>query len=237
MFGSKDSLPVHGGLKNNGISGIPVVNKSVALSLVWVVASICVFILGIWHCRSNAYSFNLDCQMDVCKFSAYKQQTQQIIEFPKSDLVDAELARIDDKGDFLDAEAMRRQKSNRAGYSVRFKVRLPIESGSKIKTEQAIIFSPVDMGRREARNGATKITKYLHVSTSTEDSKEEKGTNKRNAFTNIDPKNKVVHLQAGKSITALGAISAFLSIVSLAAAFIFGTWSETTRRGKLKKAA
>lgn len=234
MFGRQDSLPVHGGSqKNNGISGIPVVNKSVALSVLWVVLSICVFFFGIWHCRTYSYSYSLKCGVNDCKYIAFKG-SEVSFSFPKSDLVDAELVRINDKGEFMDADQMRKQKLNRAGYSIRFKARLPVEDGSKIKAEKALVFSPTDMGRREARNGVTGITKYIHSDTATS-SQPEDGS-KANMWKNVG-KFKTVDVYHGRSFTAVGAISSFLALVSLIAACTFGTWSETSRRNRVKKAS
>lgn len=231
MFGRQNDLPVHGGSqKNNGISGIPVVNKWVAGSVLWVVVSIIVFFCGIWHCRNNGYSYNLKCNPTECTYTAIKG-SEVSFTFPKSDLIDADLARLTDKGEFIDAEQMRKMKNNRAGYSIRFKARLPIEEGSKMKTEKAIILSPRDMGRREARNGVTSITKYIHSSeTATIDSEKESLFSKTNKHRNID-------IHHGRSFTAFGAISSMLSVVSLIFAFLFGTWSETSRRARVKKAS
>jgi hypothetical protein len=238
MFGRQESLPTHGGSqRNNGISGMPVVNKSVALSLLWVALSIVVFFYGIWHCRNNGYSYSLQCGQVDCKYIAVKGSDQVSFSFPKSDLVDADLARITDKGEFLDAEAMRKQKSNRAGYSIRFKARLPVEEGSQIKVEKAIIFAPKDMGRREARNGVTSITKYLHSADKPDSEKEgEKEKKKATMWANIS-KFKKVDLYHACSFTAFGAISAFLAVVSLVGAFFFGTWSEKSRNARVKKAS
>jgi hypothetical protein len=234
MFGKQDSLPTHGGTpRGNGISGIPVVNKSVALSLLWVVLSICAFIFGIWHCRTYSYSYSLKCSTDQCKYTAFKG-SEVAFAFPKSDLVDAELARVNDAGEFMDAEQMRKQKLNRAGYSIRFKARLPVEEGSQLKTEKAIIFAPRDMGRREARNGVTSITKYIH---STDKKANEEPEDEKDSIWKKMVKNKTVDVYYGRSFTALGAITSFLSIVSLIAAFTFGTWSETSRRARVKKAS
>lgn len=231
LFGKQDGLPTHGGSqRNNGISGIPVVNKSVALSLFWVIASIAVFIYGIHHCRANSFSYTLKCSTTDCTYTAAYKGPPVIFNFPKSDLVDAELARVDKNGEFLDAEQMRKQKTNRAGYSIRFKARLPVEEGSHIKVEKAFILTPNDMGRRDARNGVTNITKYIHSAKSDPSENEDKMFSKINKYA-------TVNLKHGRSFTAFGAISAFLAVVSLVAAVMLGTWSEKSRRTRLKKAS
>lgn len=229
FFGKQGGLPTHGGShRDNGISGIPVVSKPVALSVLWVVASICMFIFGIWHCRANSFNYSLKCTQTECNYTAYRG-SPVVFTFPKSDLIDADLARVDKSGEFLDAETMRKTKQNRAGYSIRFKVRLPVEEGSLLKVEKAIVFAPHDMGRREARNGATSITKYIH-SAKTDDDRKEGIWSKSN-------KDQTVKLNYGRSFTAFGAISAFLSVVSLAAAVLLGSWSEKGRRTRMKKAS
>jgi len=234
LFGKQDGgLPTHGGSqRNNGISGIPVVNKSVALSLLWVLASIAVFIFGIWHCRANSFSYTLKCSDTDCAYTSAYKGPAVIFNFPKSDLIDSELARVDKNGEYLDAETMRKQKTNRAGYTIRFKARLPVEEGSHIKVEKAFIFTPNDMGRRDARNGVTSITKYIHSAKAEPNQAE----NEDKLWAKLN-KYQTVNLKHGRSITAIGAISAFLSVVSLAAALLLGTWSETTRRTRLKKAS
>lgn len=233
MFGKSDSLPLHGGSqRNNGISGMPVVNKSVALSLVWVAASIAVFIFGIWHCRNNSYNYMLKCSETQCKYTAFRG-TEVSFTFPKSDLIDADLARLDLDGEYLDAEAMRKQKSNRAGYSIRFKARLPVEEGSQIKVEKAIVLVPYDMGRREARNGVTSITKYIHTGKATRDEDDEK----KGIFGKSSNKYKEINVNFGRSLTAVGALSSLFAVFSLIAAFMFGTWSEKSRNARVKKAS
>lgn len=210
---------------------MPVVNKSVALSLLWVVISIAVFIFGIWHCRNNSYNYALKCTETQCKYTAFKG-TEVSFVFPKSDLVDADLVRLDQDGEYLDAEAMRKQKSNRAGYSVRFKARLPVEEGSQIKVEKAIVLVPYDMGRREARNGVTSVTKYIHSGKATKDEEEPEGSrwSKSNKY-------KEVNVSYGRSLTTLGALSSLFAVFSLIAAFMFGTWSEKSRNARVKKAS
>ena len=236
MFGQRDALPMHGGSqKNNGISGIPIVNKSVALSVLWVLVSVCLFVFGIWHCRNNGYRYSLKCSGNQCSYVAIKG-SEISFTFPKSDLLDADLARVTDKGEFLDSEAMRKQKSNRAGYTIRFKARLPVDEGSPMKTEKAILLAPKDMGRREARKGVTSITQYLNYKDNesedglSEDEKKKSRWNKMLKSKNVDITHKC-------SFTALGAITAFLSLVSLIGAAFFGTWSETSRRARVKKAS
>ena len=229
MFGSQDSLPLHGGSqRNNGISKMPVVNKSVAMSLLWVIVSLLAFLFGIRHCRNNGFSYRLECTETQCTYTSFNRVPLQTITFPKSDLLDADMARVNDNGEYLDAEQMRKQKSNRAGYTIRFKARLPVEEGSRIKSEQALLFAPVDMSRRVARNGVTSITKYIHATASLDSDK--------NSDSNYN-RFKTINVHHGKTITAIGAITAFLSIVSMVAAFSFGTWSEETRRVRLKKAS
>lgn len=210
------------------------VNKSVALSVFWVFASIAVFIMGIWHCRANSYSYSLKCDPTDCVYTSAFKGPPIVFNFPKSDLIDAELARIDKNGEFMDAEQMRKMKLNRAGYTVRFRVRLPVEEKSVIKVEKAILFAPSDMGRRDARNGVTGITKYIHSAKTDKENAEDE--EKATMWSKLN-KNQTVNLKYGRSFTALGAISAFLAVLSLAASFMFGTWSETTRRTRLKKAS
>lgn len=129
---------------------------------------------------------------------------------------------------------MRKQKSNRAGYSIRFKARLPVEEGSQIKVEKAIILVPYDMGRREARNGVTSITKYIHTGKSIKDEAEEENKKSSGSRNN---KYKEVNVSYGRSLTTFGALSSLFAVFSLIGAFTFGTWSEKSRNARVKKAS
>ncbi|KAJ1431012.1 hypothetical protein B484DRAFT_448547 [Ochromonadaceae sp. CCMP2298] len=244
MFGRNDALPVHGGSQHsNGISGVPVVNKSVALSLAWVVGSIIVFVLGVWHMRSSAFSYTLKCSKTDCVYTAFEgQMSKASYAFPKSDLLEAELGRLDSDGSLQDAEAARKQPSSRGGYTIRLKARLPVGEGSSMKAEKAFAFSPQDMGRRKARAGATSITRYIHMPAvaDVDDEKEEKLPSKkakRGKKRGRQAKEDELDLSNRKSISAMGLLSCFAALLSLTLACLFGTWSEKTRRTRLKKAS
>ena len=67
IFGTKDdlSMPVHGSNKNNGVS-IGSVNMSVLISVVWLLCSVGMFGLGIWHCRNRSSYYALKCDKVDC---------------------------------------------------------------------------------------------------------------------------------------------------------------------------
>jgi hypothetical protein len=258
MFGRNDALPVHGGSqRGNGISGVPVVNRQVALSLAWVVGSVAVLLLGIWHMRANAFNYRLKCSKTDCVYTAFEGQLSMAsYAFPKSDLLEAELSRLDSEGKLIDPEIIRKQPNSRAGYTVRVKARLPVGEGSSMKSEKSFAFSAQDMGRRKARAGATSVTRYLHMPTVADGEREderdaeeeERASGKRKSKGGYERKSKKrgkaskaredeLDLQNAKSITAMGMLSCFGALLSLTLACLFGTWSEKTRRHRLKKAS
>lgn len=74
------------------------------------------------------------------------------------------------------ADAVQAQKNSGLvdhGYTVRLKVKLPVEEGSRIKAERPILYSVEDMGRRAAKSAATKINDYIFRSDSSRGGKKD----------------------------------------------------------------
>lgn len=222
---------MHGGARrSNGVSGIPVVNRKVdychldntslfnkktlyqvALSLLWVVASLALVIFGFWHCRSKGFHYTIQCDYEDCKLSSYGLTTE-ITKFKKVDFVDAEFVRIDKEGNFADPAKIKREKRAKFGYSIRLKIRQPVDEGSRIKTERYSIYNPNDMGRRQAKSGAQRIKDFL------------------------DGKTKQLYLNNGKTVTMIGVLSIFFGLVSMLVACVLGQWEDVNPR-RLKKAS
>lgn len=233
MFGKQDSLPLHGATKrNNGLSNIPVVNQSVALSLVWFIGSVLILLYGISNCRSNAYSYRLDCDQNACVFTT-RVDAETILGFDKSDLLEAEYTRIDPIGQLADSQRMKDEPRLSYGHSIMLKARVPVEEGSSMKVEKQLIFSKHDMGRRTARSGASRITRYINSRPGTDKSAGSKKSG-RSRRSKSDDK---VNLYSGRSVTLLGMTCIVLGFMSCIFACLFGQFSEESKRNRLKKAS
>ena len=144
------------GGKANGITGMTVVNKSVALSILWVLLSIAMVFYGIRHCSNNSYNYQLKCGPDDCVFiktDPIKDENFKL-EFIKADLLRVDAVRIDEEGRQVDSIRMRAEPRTRYGHSMRLQIKVPAEEGSTIKITKDILFSPRDMSRRPTRSGS-----------------------------------------------------------------------------------
>lgn len=153
----------------------------------------------------------MECDTENCKYSSFSMETK-VIKFAKSDFLDAEFARIDKDGQFADANAIKKDRRGRFGNSIRLRLRLPVEEGSRIKSEKYIMYNPNDMGRRLAKSGSAKMRDY------------------------IDGKTKKLYVNDGKSVTVVGVLCIFFGLVSAMMGCIFGVWEDSAPR-RMKKAA
>lgn len=137
-------LPTHGvSSKNNGLSGIPVINRTVALSIAWVIGSILAIVFGFLNCRSNSYSYLLQCDDKMCTYSSTGTAKVQPIHFLRSDILNVEVSRISMDGDIISPEDFK--KGQRFGYSLSLHFKHSAVPNSRIKTEKIITFTPHDM--------------------------------------------------------------------------------------------
>jgi hypothetical protein len=216
LFSGKDDLPLHGASRsNNGVKGIPVVDRWVAMTVFWAIFFVSLFFFGIYHCRANSYSYSLICESMDCKYSVDETVTNlhSIISFPKSDFLDAELVRIDSQGNYVENSKVRAQSKEYFGYSIRMKIRLPPEPNSRMKIEKNLIFMPYDMTRRLARTGSKKMLDFI-------EKQDEK------------------HVYFAKSawVTTIGMLCIVFSMLGLVITCLFGQWTEYNPR-RLKKAS
>jgi hypothetical protein len=167
-------------------------------------------LFGYFHCRAHAFNYAISCKDSQCVWKTTNVTTPPV-SFPKSDLIAAEIVRIDAEGVFVDPSRLK--EKGRFGYTVRLKIRLPIEEGSRIKTEKLILFAPYDLSRRTSKIAVSKINAYL-------------GNKETTGF----------HYSRGRMISAVGAISIFIGMASLLLSCILGTWIEVNPR-KMKKAS
>lgn len=201
--------------------------------------SLAIIVVGIFHCRSNAFTHSLNCSEIEC--TLIKSSTNESFHFKKEDLVDAAVVRIDKAGTFVSDKLVREsQKSSKFGYSVRVKFRsasvetaaAESSSSSSVKTNKEALISTQDMGRRKCRMWAADIEKYIQYRPDSEadtTSSKKKKQQQRN-------RHKTISLQFSKSVTFVGLMLVMFGAASCIAACYFGQWSEKTRRGRLKKA-
>ncbi|RYH00697.1 hypothetical protein EON65_48860 [archaeon] len=179
--------------------------------MIWALLSLALIVVGYLHCRSNAFSYNLDCRASQCTWSTTNSSVATL-NFPKADLLDAEVVRIDRNGVFVDPTRTK-EKNLKYGYSIRLKLRLPVEEGSKLKVDKDFIFAPYDISRRTAKAAVTRIRAFLD-------------NTKSDSF----------NYSKGRSITSIGVLCMFVGVVSTLMACMFGSWIEAAPR-RMKKAS
>jgi hypothetical protein len=214
FFGLSNDLPVHGSISRNGngVRGIPVVDKWVALTVIWTLLFVFLVGFGAYNCQSNSYSYNVSCYKSDCSYKIEDKRLRlsSSIQFQKEDLLDADFVRIDEKGEYADGDKVRAEPKRRFGYSIKLRVRLPPEPNSRMKIERSIILAPYDMSRRSARAQAKKISDALLKE-------------------NVD-----FDVSKSSSVTIFGILSITFGLLGLLLVCIFGQWSEYNPR-KLKK--
>mmetsp|Transcript_25071 Transcript_25071/g.36979 ORF Transcript_25071/g.36979 Transcript_25071/m.36979 type:complete len:214 (+) Transcript_25071:62-703(+) len=207
MFGRNDDLPLHGVSKKtaNGVN-FSTVNMKVVLSLLWVVGSLVCMYLGYLHCRHSSLKSTVICSDDMCHVSVRDVQAVETTHsFARSDLIDAELVRIND-GKVVSTSGVKRKVSSKYGYGIQIKFKIPAEEGSRIKIQKSLLLSTSDMGRSSARRGVSKISKF------------------------IDGGSKALNVFAGRSWTFLGVACILSGLASVTLAFTFGQFSDPTPR-------
>ena len=75
-----------------------------------MVASILVIIFGVYHCRSNSFSYKIECSSTVCIWTKVDKGIEEAISFARTDFFHADAVRIDSNGDFIDSAAMKQSK-------------------------------------------------------------------------------------------------------------------------------
>jgi preprotein translocase subunit SecG len=196
--------------KSNGVTGMNVVNKSVALSLLWVVFSMGMLWFGYGNCRANSYNYQIKCAKEVCTLikSDPMKDEKLNIEFPVADLLRVDAVRINDNGDIVDSAKMRLEPKAKFGHSLKLTIKLPADKNSKLKITKDVIFTTRDMSRRPARSGSSKISALIN------------GTKKS------------VNFSASSSVTLLGVMMIIIGIISVVCAFIFGEWKDKVAPNK-----
>ena len=89
-------LPSFESKRNNGINGIPyfsTVSKPVLYSVIWLLLSVFLMIFGMYHCYSNAHSFDFKCSRDSCSLVRNGDRINEL-EFFKDDLLSSAVVRL-----------------------------------------------------------------------------------------------------------------------------------------------
>lgn len=210
-------------------------NIKVLFSITWVLLSIISIFYGIYHCRSSSYNYTIQCDSTTCNWKKYDKGILDELSFSRYDFVDAESVRINYQGEFVDSQTVQKNRNIRFGHSVRLRLRIPAEPGSKIKIERLLVLSPYDMvsfhpivvfaiffnsirsthtkGRRSSRSAHSRLQSYL---SRTKES---------------------VTVNASMSVTFVGLISAIFGLVSLILSCIFGEWADKPKRRVNRKAS
>lgn len=211
-------LPTHSGNRHNkGLSGIGTVNWIVVGSMLWVITSIILIILGFRHCSNNARFVNFTCDKDICTFKQvlYSGNEKTIVTMNKNDIREVDIVRIDKKGiitDVKEVDDRGRRKYAKLGQTLRLKAMIPATSGSRISAEKVFIFSSYDLGRRHSKTYLTRIQRW----------KDNQGSDK-------------ISVSSSKGVTGTGIIMIFLGIISLVTSLILGVFKDETKK-KIKKA-
>lgn len=201
-----------GGNRNNGVS-FNVINLHVVLSIVWLLASLGIVILGVWHCRSYALYSSIKCSETRCELSIDRAEP---IFFLRKDFHGSNNVRTlnDNVVDTAEYREMRKKKTHKSkfGNSVELKFMYSAEDiDSRYKAEKVTMFTKQDMGSSTARRVNRQITKYIGNDIET-----------LNEYT-------------GGTFTAIGTITVILGIMSSVISCMFGTWADPTPRRFTKK--
>lgn len=168
---------------------------------------------GVYHSKSNRYNYSIVCKEAECIWKIESRLDNRVISFAKQDFLDAEMVRIDSKGEYVDTTKMKISEYAQLGHSIRMRLRVAPELGSRLKVEKYFIFMPFDMGRKTARSGVKSLMGFI-------------SDKDRDRFS----------YSRGRSVTVIGVLSAFFGLISLMLIVLFGRWKESIPR-KLKKSS
>ena len=219
---------------SNSLSKIAVVNYFVLATVLWCLLSLCAIVGGIYHCRANAYSYDVVCDAAAsvaiphCVFSSSfpGSETRRIA---RDDITDVSVVRINKAGEEVDTNGMRHRQMTRLGSTMRltYKVRAgnaqllaggatthdahdahegdyEMLDGGRIRTA-TLLFPPVDMG------GNVRPAKS--------------GRRKLDEY--ISRKDdKAVKLSNGKAVTIVGVLCILGGIFSTILSCLMGTWAD-----------
>jgi hypothetical protein len=166
------------------------------------------------HSRTNSYHYDITCKNDGCSWTIQSKLDNRVIPFDKQDLLEADMIRINSDGEYMDTSKMKLQEQNKLGHSIRLRMRVPAEEGSKLlKVEKTFVFTPVNTGRRSAREGVKKIMNFIG----------DKSVSKPFSYSRTS------------HFTLIGALSTFMGLVALVLVILLGKWREQIPPGLTRK--
>jgi hypothetical protein len=182
------------------------VNRSVVVSIAWLFGSIFVVIFGLWHCSSTSYNYKMSCDAEKCSFEYPKGSLwEPTVTLERVNILYAENVHWDDiKKAQVDTKGMASRKISKLGMTVAVKYNQYLESNPDQKELRTLVFPPVDMGRRKARQTLRKVKEYLNE-------KEDKDE---------------LDQQHGKMVTALGVVCIIFGITSVILSLALGSWKD-----------
>jgi hypothetical protein len=185
------------------------------MSVLFGLVCILLVIFGFYHSKANSYNYDITCKNEECAWTSRTRTNTRVLNFQKQDFLEAEMVRIDSKGEYMDTSKLKQQEQSKLGYSIRLRMRVPAEEGSKLKIEKNFIFMPVDMGRRTARSGVKALMGLVS----------EKETPKRFSYSK------------GRNLSVIGVLSTFFGVVALIVVILLGRWKESVSPARMKKAS
>jgi len=125
------------GSKNNGVQ-LNVVNKSVLLSLIWLLLSLSVVFYGIWHCRTSSYSYYLSCEPISCRYESSNREGKESLVIYRQDIKSVTLVRLANRGKILPETE---KPVGRNGHSISILYNHQPDIGGRLKIEKLLLFS------------------------------------------------------------------------------------------------
>ena len=114
LLGSSNS-----GRGGNGVS-INVVNRSVLLSLVWLILSFCAVIYGFRDCSYNSYSYKFACKGSSCIYTSSTREGVFNKQIDRVDMKRVDTVRLDKDGKVIDFSAGNKKSIKKLGRRITF---------------------------------------------------------------------------------------------------------------------
>lgn len=199
----------------NGLSKISKVNYYVLGSLVWFLLSVMAIIGGIYHCRSNSFSYDVYCEpSNGCLLSSTVKGVPKL-KIARNDITIARVVRLNKKNDIVETNGMRRRELSRLGSTLELTYRkrpdqsLDADASHHTTTDgpeiSTILFPPIDMGGngRPAKTAKRKIDDFIS-----------------------NRSEKVVRVNNGKVVTVMGILCILGGIFSTILSCFIGVWAD-----------
>ena len=98
----------------NGVS-ISVVNKSVVVSLMWLILSIFAVIYGFRDCSYNSYSYRIECKSSGCVYTSSTREGVTVLQIDRADIKRVDTVRLNKDGEIIDFSDGNRKSTKKLG--------------------------------------------------------------------------------------------------------------------------